>query len=76
MSMTFSIIENLAKRDAIHNICVVPADEVQRTVTILVTGWQQDAASIFDFTAALLPLVAFGLAMTLPATSMIRCKML
>jgi len=38
----------------------LPADEVQRTVTILVTGWQQDAASTFDFIAALLPLATFG----------------
>jgi len=36
------------------------ADEIQRTVTILVTGWQQDAANTFDFIAALLPLAAFG----------------
>jgi len=41
-------------------LLTLPADEVQRTVTILVTDWQQDAASTFDFIAALLPLAAFG----------------
>jgi len=38
--------------------------EVKRTVTILVTGWQQDAASTFDFIAAFCRLRHLVLAMT------------